>query len=84
MAKKKPKPHHNTQRQVDRWADLMKRITKDPEIADRIPNHAKLIFGEGDLIFINGVPRRYSELVKVRRPPNKASAARKQPASVKG
>jgi len=33
---------------------LMKRIIKNPEIADRIPNHSNLLFEEGDLIFING------------------------------
>jgi len=32
----------------------MMRIIKHPEIADRIPNRANLLFGEGDVIFING------------------------------
>jgi hypothetical protein len=67
MAKKKSKPDQITQQHVDRWADLMKRIIKNPEIADRIPNHANILFGQGDLIFINGEPRSYNELVKARR-----------------
>jgi hypothetical protein len=46
---------------VDRWADLMKRIIKNPEIADRIPNDANLLFGEGDVVFINGEPMHYTE-----------------------
>jgi hypothetical protein len=67
MAKKKFKKEQTTQQHVDRWADFMTRIIKNPEIADRIPNHANLLFGEGDLVFINGEPKRYSELVRVRR-----------------
>ena len=66
MAKKNFKKNNMIQRHVDRWADLMLRIVKNPEIADRIPDQANLLFGEGDLIFINGEPRRYSELVKIR------------------
>ena len=78
MAKNKSKQNQTTQYHFDRWADLMKRIVKNPEIADRIPNNANLLFGEGDLIFINGEPQRYSELVKtVRRP--KSLAKRQQP-----
>jgi hypothetical protein len=56
MAKTKSKKNEAIQRQVDRWADLMMRIIKNPEIADRIPNHANLLFGEDDVIFINGEP----------------------------
>jgi hypothetical protein len=71
MDKRKTKKDQTTQQHVDRWADLMTRIIKNPEIADRIPNHANLLFGEDDLIFINGEPKRYSELVRVRRSPLK-------------
>ena len=67
MAKKKSKSDQITQQHVDRWADLMKRIIKNPEIADRIPNHANILFGQGDLIFINGEARSYNELVKASR-----------------
>ncbi len=67
MTKKKSKPDQITQRHFDRWADLMKRIIKNPEIADRIPNHANILFGQGDLIFINGEPVSYKELVKASR-----------------
>lgn len=54
----------------------MERIIKNPEIADRIPNKANLLFGEGDVIFINGVPHWYSELVRVSKPRRKAAAAK--------
>ncbi len=54
------------QRQMSNWADLMKRIIKNPEIADRIPNDANLLFtDDADVVFINGEPRRYSELVRI-------------------
>jgi hypothetical protein len=65
MAKRKSKQEQAAQRQMDKWADFMKRIIKNPEIADRIPNDANLLFTDGDVIFINGEPRRYSELVRV-------------------
>jgi hypothetical protein len=75
---KKKSSRREIQKHVDRWADLMHRIIKNPRIADRIPNHANVMFGEGDVIFINGEPQRYSELVKSRK--RKASTRRKQPA----
>jgi hypothetical protein len=68
---------------VDRWADLMTRIIKNPQIADRIPNHANLLFLDDDVILINGEPRRYSELVKVRRERKKTAKGKKQMASGK-
>jgi hypothetical protein len=67
MTRGKSKQDQAAQRQMDKWADLMQRIAKNPEIADRIPNDANLLFTEGDVIFINGEPRRYSELVRVDR-----------------
>lgn len=67
MAKKKSKKAEAIQWHMDRWADLMERIVKNPEIADRIPNDANLLFGENDIIFINGEPQRYSALVKIQR-----------------
>jgi hypothetical protein len=76
MAKRSPK--RSVQSRVDRWADLMKRIIKNPEIADRIPNHANLLFGDGDLIFVNGEPRPYSELVKPHRARSATRSQRKQ------
>jgi len=65
MVKRQSKQDQAAQRQMDKWADLMKRIIRNPEIADRIPNDANLLFTDGDVIFINGEPRRYSELVCV-------------------
>jgi len=65
MAKKTSKQEQAAQRQMGNWADLMKRIIRNPEIADRIPNDANLLFTDSDVIFINGEPRRYSELVRV-------------------
>ncbi|MDZ7364035.1 MAG: hypothetical protein ONB46_25475 [candidate division KSB1 bacterium] len=62
----------------------MMRIIKNPEIADRIPNHANLLFGEGDIIFINGEPQRYSELVRIRRTRRKVSAAKSHTARANG
>ncbi len=76
MAKRKSKKDRLTQRHMDRWADLMRRIAKNPEIADRIANHANLFFGEGDLIFVNGKPRPYSELVRINKPRKKASTTK--------
>jgi hypothetical protein len=77
MAKtKKYKRDPKVQYHFDRWADLMERILEHPEIADRIPNKANVMFGEGDVIFINGEPRWYSELVRVSKPRRKASAVK--------
>ncbi len=76
MAKRLSKADKKIQEHIDRWADLMERIIKHPEIADRIPNKANVMFGEGDVIFINGEPRWYSELVRVSKPRRKASVAR--------
>ncbi len=67
MTKKKFKPDKATQVHVDRWADLMMRIIKHPEIADRIPNNANLFFLNDEVVLINGEPRYYRELVKVQR-----------------
>ncbi len=66
---------------MDRWADLMKHIVKNPAIADSIPNHANLSFGEGDVIIINGKPQRYSELVKPRRGAKRTSKKHERPAA---
>ena len=76
MAKRMSKQDRKIQEHVDRWADLMERIIKHPEIADRIPNKANVMFGEGDVIFINGEPRWYSELVRVSKPRRKAAASK--------
>jgi len=77
MAKtKKYKRDPKVQYHFDRWADLMERIIKHPEIADRIPNKANVMFGEGDVIFINGEPRWYSELVRVSKPRRKTSVTK--------
>ena len=67
MTKKKFKPDKATQVHVDRWADLMMRIIKNPEIVDRIPNNANLFFLNDEVVLINGEPRHYRELVKVER-----------------
>jgi hypothetical protein len=68
MSKRKTKRDQAVQRQMNKWDDLMKRIMRNPEIADRIPNDANLLFTDAeDVIFINGEPRRYSELVRVDR-----------------
>jgi hypothetical protein len=72
----KKQSKRSTQYHVDRWADLMHRIIKNPRIADRIPNHTNIMFGVGDVIFINGEPQRYSELVKI--PKRKPASRRKQ------
>ena len=74
MAKRLSKTDRKIQEHVDRWADLMERIIKHPEIADRIPNKANVMFGEGDVIFINGEPHWYSELVRVSKPRRKAAS----------
>lgn len=77
MAKTTYKKNQSIQRQMDKWADLMKRIVKNPEIADRIPNHANLLFStDGEVIFINGEPRHYRELVKVAKKKNTAKSER--------
>lgn len=76
MAKRISKRDKKIQAHIDRWADLMERIIKHPEIADRIPNKANVMFGEGDVIFINGEPRWYSELVRVSKPRRKTTVAK--------
>ena len=76
MATQRIKKNKTIQRHMDRWADLMRRIVKNPEIADRIPNHANLFFGEGDLIFVNGKPKHYSELVRINKRQKKVSATK--------
>ncbi len=76
MAKRMSKKDKEIQKHIDRWADLMERIIKHPEIADRIPNKANVMFGEGDVIFINGEPRWYSELVRVSKPRRKTSVTK--------
>jgi hypothetical protein len=84
MVKRNHKKNQVTQRHVDRWADLMQRIINNPEIADRIPNHANLLFGEGDVIFINGEPRHYSELTRTRSSKRKTVTAKSRLARVNG
>lgn len=56
-SKKTVKRDIKTQYHFDRCADLMERIIKHPELADRIPNKTNVMFGQGDVIFINGEPR---------------------------
>ncbi len=73
---RKSKKNQVTQLHMDRWADLMRRIIKNPEIADRIPNHANLLFGEGDVIYVNGKPKHYSELVRINKRQKKTSATK--------
>jgi hypothetical protein len=82
MAKRNHKKNPVTQQHVDRWADLMQRIIKNPEIADRIPNHANLLFGEGDVVFINGEPQSYMELIRTRPYKRKAPKTKSQLARV--
>ena len=84
MAKQNHKKNQITQQHIDRWAHLMQCIIKNPEIADRIPNHANLFFGAGDVIFINGEPRHYSELTKTRSSKRKAVRAKSRLARVSG
>ncbi len=82
MAKRKSKRDQAVQRQMDKWDDLMKRIMRNPEIADRIPNHANLLFTDADdVIFINGEPWHYSELVRVDR--KKKTTKNKRPQKLK-
>lgn len=81
MTKKKFKPDKATQYHVDRWADLMMRIIKNPEIADRIPNDANLFFLNDEVVLINGEPRHYRELVKVPRKKKAAKSKRQMAAS---
>ena len=81
MAKRTSKQDQAAQRQMDNWADLMERIVKNPEIADRIPNDANLLFMDDDVILINGEPRRYSELVRVDRKRKTAKSKRQLTAS---
>jgi len=76
MTKKKSSKNTAVQRHVDRWSDLMTRIIKNPEIADRIPNHANLFFLNDEVVLINGEPHYYRELVKVQR--KKKTAKRKR------
>jgi hypothetical protein len=78
--KKISKKNQIIQWHIDRWADLMQRIAKNPEIADRIPNNANLLFGDDDIIFINGEPHRYSDLVKIRKGKKKTAKGKKQTA----
>lgn len=65
MAKRLSKSDRKKQELIDRRVDLMERIINKTEIADRIPNKANLLFGEDDVIFSNGEPRWYSELMRV-------------------
>ncbi len=81
MTKKKFKPDKATQAHVDRWADLMMRIIKHPEIADRIPNNANLFFLNDEVVLINGEPHHYRELVKVRRDKKKTAKSKRQVAN---
>jgi hypothetical protein len=83
MTKKKFKPDKATQVHVDRWADLMMRIIKNPEIADRIPNNANLFFLNDEVVLINGEPRYYRELVKIQRGKKKTAKGKKQVTSSK-
>lgn len=78
MTKKKFKPDKATQYHVDRWADLMMRIIKNPEIADRIPNNANLFFLNDEVVLINGEPHYYRELVKVQRGKKKSAKSKKR------
>ncbi len=81
MIRKNSKKNKEIQRHVDRWADLMTRISKNPEIADRIPNHANLFFVNDDVVLINGEPWHYRELVKVQRKKQTAKSKRQLAAS---
>jgi len=79
MERKNSKKNREIQRHMDLWADLMHRIVKNPEIVDRIPNNANLLFSnDGELIFINGEPRYYRELVKVQRKKQTAKSKRQK------
>jgi hypothetical protein len=78
MTKRKFKPDKETQYHVDRWADLMLRIIKNPEIVDRIPNDANLFFLNDDVVLINGEPRYYRELVKIPRGKKKPVSGKKR------
>jgi len=85
MVRKNSKKNREIQRHMDLWADLMTRIMKNPEIADRIPNNANLLFSnDGEVIFINGEPRHYSELVKVQRKKKTAKSKRQRATAIAG
>jgi len=84
MANKNTRKDIDIQYHVDRWADLMKRIIKNPEIADRIPNHANLLFAEDDLVLINGEPMRFNELVRTEHRKKTDTPVRKKTARASG
>ena len=52
MTRRKTKHEKEIQKHIDRWADLMMHIKEHPEVLDRIPDKANLLFGENDCIFI--------------------------------
>ena len=76
MARKKLSKNAAIQPHVDRWSDLMTRIIKNPEIMQRIPNHANLFFLNDEVVLINGEPHYYRELVKVQRKKKTAKSKR--------
>jgi hypothetical protein len=78
MTGKDSKKNKDIQRHMDRWADLMQRIVKHPEIVDRIPNDANLFFLNDEVVLINGEPHYYRELVKVQRGKKKTAKSKKQ------